>query len=319
MMFLLISLAVIVVAALLLWLFTFHTARRVELALPPEGRFVTVAGTRLHVLEAGQGPAVLLIHGLSGHLKHFSYGVVAQLAENHRVVALDRPGSGYSSPAAAADLETQADIVAGLIDTLGLGKPVIVGHSLGGALALAVALRHPEQVAGLALIAPLTHLPGAPSRAFSALTIRQDWLRHLVAWTLAVPLMIIGRKLTVDIVFGPEAFPRNFPFKGGGMLGLRPSHFVAASRDLNAIPLSLPAQQLRYASLRLPVSILYGRGDRILDPEFHGTALANAVPGAELQWVEGGHMLPVTQPEVTAAFIRQAVQRSAVAQAAQPA
>lgn len=319
MTFLLITLAAVLTIALLLGLFTWHTARRVERALPPEGRFIEVGGSTLHVLEAGQGPTVLLIHGLSGHLKHFSYGVMALLAKDHRVVALDRPGSGYSSPAATADLEAQADIVSGLIDTLGLGKPVIVGHSLGGGLALALALRHPQQVSGLALIAPLTHLPGAPSKAFSALTIRQDWLRHLVAWTLAVPLMIIGRKLTVDIVFGPEAFPRNFPFKGGGMLGLRPSHFVAASRDLNAIPLSLPAQQLRYASLQLPVSILYGRGDRILDPEFHGTALANVVPGAELQWVEGGHMLPVTQPEVTAQFIRQAVLRSAEVPAAQSA
>ncbi|MBD9482568.1 alpha/beta fold hydrolase [Pseudomonas sp. PDM14] len=319
MTFLLITLAVVLTIALLLWLFTFHTARRVELALPPEGRFVAVGGSNLHVLDVGQGPSVLLIHGLSGHLKHFSYGVMAQLAKDYRVVALDRPGSGYSSPAATADLETQADIVSGLIDALDLGKPLIVGHSLGGALALTLALRHPQQAAGLALIAPLTHLPGAPSKAFSALTIRQDWLRHLVAWTLAVPLMIIGRKLTVDIVFGPEPFPRNFPFKGGGMLGLRPSHFVAASRDLNAIPLSLPAQQLRYASLRLPVSILYGRQDRILDPEFHGTSLANIVPGAELQWVDGGHMLPVTQPEVTAAFIRKAAQRSAEVPAAQPA
>jgi alpha-beta hydrolase superfamily lysophospholipase len=87
-------------------LFTVHTVRQVERALPPAGRFVDVPGARLHLVERGSGPAVLLVHGLAGQLKHFTYGIVDQLAAQYRVVAVDRPGSGYSlrMPGASAAL-----------------------------------------------------------------------------------------------------------------------------------------------------------------------------------------------------------------------
>ncbi|HWJ96292.1 MAG TPA: alpha/beta fold hydrolase, partial [Telluria sp.] len=142
-------------------LFTRNTARRVEAYLPPGGRFVDVPGARLHIRDEGSGPPLLLIHGLAGQMCHYTYGVMERLAGEFRVVAVDRPGSGYSTRAEAtpADLSAQAAALAALIDELGLGQPVVVGHSLGGAVALALALEHPAKVAGLALIAPLTHAP----------------------------------------------------------------------------------------------------------------------------------------------------------------
>ena len=85
-------------------LFTWRTVRRVEAAVPPVGRFIDLPGARLHVVERGQGPALLLVHGLAGQLRHFTYDIVERLAINHRVVAVDRPGSGYSirTPGASA-------------------------------------------------------------------------------------------------------------------------------------------------------------------------------------------------------------------------
>src|ERR1700680_2309183 len=98
--------------------FAARTASKVEAALPPQGRFIDVPGARLHVVERGQGPALLLIHGLAGNLCHFTYGVVDALARDFRVVAVDRPGSGYSQrpPNAKATLSAQADVMAALIE-----------------------------------------------------------------------------------------------------------------------------------------------------------------------------------------------------------
>jgi len=293
-------------------IFTARTARKVEAALPPAGRFVDVPGARLHVVERGQGPTLLLVHGLAGQLCHFTYGIVDRLAAEYRVVAVDRPGSGYSTrPSdASAALSAQADVMAALIDTLKLGRVVVVGHSLGGALALALAQRHPERVAGLALVAPLTHEKETAPAAFRGLEISQPWLRTLVGWTFAVPMSIVMSKKVLDMVFGPEAVPPDYATRGGGLLSLRPSQFIAASTDLNAVNDDMAGIMQRYGAMQLPVSILYGKSDQILDPQEQGAALAAKLPGAELTLIDGGHMLPITAPERTAQFIREAAARA---------
>ncbi len=295
-------------------LFTIRTVRQVRSALPPTGRFIEVPGARLHVVEHGRGPALLLVHGLAGNLCHYSYGVFDALATQYRVVAVDRPGSGYSvrSTGASAALGAQADVMAALIDKLQLGRAVVVGHSLGGAVALALAQRHPQRVAALALVAPLSHgVKGLPA-AFKGLAIREPWLRELVAWTLAVPLSIAKGGEMLDQVFAPEAVPRDFGKRGGGLLTLRPGCFIAACADLVAIEEELPGMVQRYGAMDLPVSILYGRSDRILDPQEQGEALAAKVPGARLTLIDGGHMLPITAAKRTTQFIREAASRARI-------
>ena len=309
----LLLLVLLIVAGLMV--FSFLTARRIELGLPPEGRFITIMGNRIHYVEQGSGPrTVLLVHGLTGVLQNFTYAMLGELARDCRVIAIDRPGSGYSKRPlrSSASLAVQADVIAGLIDALQLDRPVVVGHSLGGAVALATALRHPDKISALALIAPLSRMPaGGPPGIFASLRIRWHWLRWLFAWALMLPLAARQRERIMQTAFGPEAVPAHFALRGGGAQAMRPSNYIAASRDLVALEPVLPRLQEGYEDLQLPVHILYGWGDRILDPQEQGRVLADQLPKGELELVEGGHMLPLTQPQRCVEFVRRTLQQTA--------
>jgi pimeloyl-ACP methyl ester carboxylesterase len=295
---------------------TTRLARRAEAALPPAGRFIEVPGARLHVVEAGAlrdgRTPILMLHGLAGQLHHFRYSLVDALAEETRVVAVDRPGSGYSTrePGCATALEDQADAIAALMDRLGFERALLVGHSLGGALSLAVALRHPTRVAGLALLAPLTTMPGGSPEVFRSLQVPPA-LRSLIARTVAIPAFVSRREALMRLVFGPEDAPGDYARRGGGLLSLRPQQFQSAAEDYAAVPRSLMALEARYDELvratpaPLPIAVLYGREDRVLDYRPQGEGFIARVPHARLELVTGGHMLPVTQPARCAELIRR--------------
>src|SRR5271156_894713 len=137
-----IGVALFTVLVVALVLFSAWTARQVEKRVPPRGRFIDVDGARFHYLDEGSGPALLLVHGLAGQMLNFTHSLSDRLKRDHRVVVLDRPGSGYSTrPAdASAALGPQADTIARFCQALGLERPLVVGHSMGGAIALALAL-----------------------------------------------------------------------------------------------------------------------------------------------------------------------------------
>ena len=314
-MTILIIIAAIVALALLallaLILFNAVTARRVTALLPPDGQFIDIDGARLHYVDRGQGPAIVMVHGLGGQTRNFSYALLERLSARHRVILLDRPGSGHSTRPArmSAGLATQSAVVAQFIGALQLERPLLVGHSFGGAVALGVALDHADSVSALALIAPLTHpMHNAPA-SMRALAIRSAAKRWLIAWTLAIPLSIRHRKRMVRAVFSPDRPPRDFAVAGGGLLSLRPSSFYATSSDMLAASLDLPALAPRYPQLAVPVRILYGKQDAVLDWREHGQALRDAAPLVELTLVDGGHMLPVSAPELCAAWIAEAVRQ----------
>jgi pimeloyl-ACP methyl ester carboxylesterase len=286
---------------------TRKTARNAAQAVPPRGAFVEISTGQLHYIDKGQGPVILMIHGLGAQLANFDTGLADALAQDYRVIAIDRPGMGWSERPddAPASPRAQAAQVAEVIDKLRLERPLVVGHSLGGAIAICLALDFPEKIRALALLAPLTMPPSATAKVFDGLNIRSAFLRRFVSQTVAVPTMIKTAQQNMAAIFGPDPVPSNYPIQGGGMLGLRPVSFWNTSRDYLASGKDLGFMIKGYADLQIPVSILYGRDDQVLDHTEHGTALAAKHPHIQLELLDGGHMLPLTHIQQTADFIRK--------------
>lgn len=292
--------------AALAW-FTWNTKRGAEVAIPPRGSFLDLPGGRVHYTDEGTGPAIVMIHGLGGQMGNFTLSLSPLLTDTHRVIVLDRPGMGYSdrAPDAPANPRAQAGTVAQVIEALRLERPLVVGHSLGGAIALCLAMEHPDKTRGLALLAPLTQPPTGPIKAFSGLDIKSPALRFALSWTLTTPVAIRTAPQVLEQVFGPDPIPDGYTIEGGALLGLRPSAFRNTSRDYLASGRDLHWMAEQYDSLKVPVRILFGAEDRILEAELHGRALVAKHPHIGLEVIEGGHMLPVTRARDCARFIRQ--------------
>jgi pimeloyl-ACP methyl ester carboxylesterase len=296
----------LLLVAAALALFTAWMALRAEQAVPPCGRFIEINGMRIHYLDQGRGPAVVMVHGLGGQLQNFSHSLLERLTGEFRVILVDRPGSGYSTRprGASAGLKAQGDTIAAFLRALNLDRPLLVGHSLGGAVALAVALDHPGCIGALGLAAPLTHPPRTVPAPFLRLALRSKALRWAAAWTLATPLSLLKGPEMLAYVFSPDTPPADFAVAGGGRLGLRPRTFYATSSDMVAVSEDLPRMAERYGTLRMPVAVLFGQDDRILSWREHGATMEEKVPNLDLTVIPGGHMLPVTAPDRTAEWVR---------------
>ncbi|TMV07545.1 alpha/beta fold hydrolase [Ruegeria sediminis] len=276
--------------------------------VPQIGKVQPVAGGAIHYVEAGdpERQTLVLIHGLSGQLQHYTYALMPELSRDFHVLALDRSGCGYSvrDSAELGALTEQARMIREFLDAQGVTNPVLVGHSLGGAVALAMALDCPHKTAALALLSPLTHpTPGTPP-AFKALEIRTGWLRNLIGHTLAVPMARKTAPQVLKAVFAPEPIPTDFLERAGGALGLRPSAFITASQDVVAANAGIGPLAARYPQLAVGGAILFGAEDPIVSPASQG--LPMRAYGLEVEQLAGrGHMIPITAPDDCAAFIRK--------------
>jgi len=281
-------------------------ARRAERRNPPMGRFVEVDGVRLHYLEKGEGPPVVLIHGNVITAEDFAHsGLLDRLAARHRVIAFDRPGMGYSdrprdrlwSPAAQADLFRHA------FDALGIERPVVLGHSLGAMVATALGLDHARAVSGLVLLGGYfypTVRGDAALAAPVAVPVLGDVLRYTVSPLFGAALMPAFIKGMFTPLPIPERFTENFP----PSLSLRPWQIRAMAEDGTGMIAAAAAVQHRYGELTMPVAILAGAEDMVADVGRQSTRLHEAVPHSSLRLVPGvGHMVHYAAHDEIAAAV----------------
>lgn len=269
-------------------------ARRAEESNPPVGSFVEVDGVRLHYLERGSGPLIVLLHGNGTMIQDWlASGVFEALAKTNRVIAFDRPGFGHSerprttiwTPAA------QAKLIAAALAAKGEAAATIVGHSFGTMVAAELGLRHPEAASALVLIAGYYYpsiRPDAVLAAPPAIPVIGDAIRYTVS-----PLIGAAMKRPMEAqIFGPApvsaGWESEFPFE----MTLRPSQIRAASAEAALTVAAAASLSPRLGGLALPVTVVAGKGDKVVSTEDQSIRLAGAVATCELILVEGaGHMV----------------------------
>ena len=280
--------------------------QKIKHSIPKFGKTTVLEDAEIHWYETGQGRPIIMLHGLAGNLRNFTYALSERLDQDYRVIAIDRAGCGWSkrSKPEIATLQEQARIIAQFIDKEQIDKPLIVGHSLGGAIALALALEYNNKISGLALICPATQTVDKVPDIFQFLNISNRLLRFFLAHTFSSLFGILTRKDTFEIAFSPEPVSENFSIKGGGDLALTSKAFIKTSEDLVFALSSAPLLVGREKELNVPTKTLFGEKDEILDVKLHGERFAE-LSGTQIKVLAGkGHMLPLTQPEECSTFIR---------------
>lgn len=275
------------------------SAKRAEADCPPIGNFVEVDGVRLHYVDRGKGPAVVLLHGNGVMLQDFELsGVLELAAEHHRVIAFDRPGFGYSDRPRSKiwTAAAQADLIAKALEQIGVGPAIVVGHSWGTLVALAMGLDHREATAGLVLLSGYyygTARPDVLPSSIPALPLLGD----LIANTTAPLTGLLIGPAAVKASFAPAQISEKFVSFPKAM-GLRPSQMRATAADTAMMIPGAIALSKRYGELDLPVIIMAGQGDLIAHVGRHGERLVGEVKGAELRIVpEQGHLFHYEVPE----------------------
>lgn len=274
-------------------------AEQAELTFLPKGRFITADGVRLHYVERGRGPPVVFLHGNGAMVADMLIsGVVDHAASAYRAIAFDRPGFGHSERPRdrAWTAANQATLFAKTFSQLGLGSPIVVGHSWGTLVALALAIHHPGSVSGLVLASGY-YFPTARSDValFSGPSL--PLIGDLISYTVAPMIGEVTGWPLIAKMFAPQpispTFEREFPMP----LALRPSQIKAFSQDTSHIISA--AQQLspHYASIRCPTVVMAGDADGIVNVDRQARRLHGAIAGSRIDVLPGaGHMIHHLDP-----------------------
>ena len=253
-------------------------------------------GLRIHYTQAGEGPDLVLIHGLTGNLAVWHLQIVPRLWDHFRVTTYDLRGHGYSGvPATGYDADQMAQDLFELLDALEIERAAVAGHSYGADIALYAANRHPERIEQIiAIEAALPAMVHARSR--DEWEGWGHWVDMLERSGHPVPASrrtdvgyLLRASLDVPKKWGPlNGLPRNpKPF-------LRLVEETTVTTDYEVVG-SLPLERL--PSIETPVTLVFTEGSAFMGTHDH---LARHLPNARsvlLPETEWGHFGPLEQPD----------------------
>ncbi|SEL99447.1 Pimeloyl-ACP methyl ester carboxylesterase [Roseovarius tolerans] len=303
-----------------LWGCTQHRARLheagAEAAFPPEGQIIEVDGHRVHAVvmgpDDGSVPDLVLLHGASGNTRDMTFDLAPRLAGDYRVIVLDRPGLGYTERInrTGATITQQAALLQKAAAQFGAENPIVLGHSYGGAVALAWAVTQPDHIAALVDVA------GAAKPWDTGLSTYYRVLSHPLLGPLVIPFITAyvddaRVEQAVSEIFTPQAPPEGYLAHIGPGLTLRRHSMRANALQRANLLAEIEALHPRYDEIEIPVEIVHGTADTTVGLSIHSRPLADQVEGANLTALDGiGHMPHHAAPDAVIAAIHRAATRA---------
>lgn len=294
---------VLLIGALLLALFVVGNicfSKLAEWRNPPIGKFLECDGVVLHYIDRGDpaAPCVVLLHGNGSMIQDFTIsGLVDLLARSNRVVCFDRPGFGYSQRprlriwSAAA----QAALLMKALDQLGVRDPVVLGHSWGASVAIALGVRRDYPIRGLVLASGY-YFPTSRFDVWLMSVPAIPVLGDLVSYTVAPIISWAILPGALRKIFAPRSVPPTFKNEFPASLVLRPTQLRAAAEE-SALLIPTAAQfQPYYSTMHDQVQIFHGLEDQVIEHK-QARDLHQALPRSDLHLISNaGHMVTHADP-----------------------
>lgn len=299
--------------------------QNIEAEFPPVGQFAEVNGGRVHYVQKGSGPHVVLLHGAGGNLRDFTFDLMDRLADDYTVSAFDRPGLGYTDRVpgvAKGPLATdgdspaqQARMLREAAAQIGIENPIVAGHSFGGIVAMAWAdlgLSEDVPVNASGIVSFAGVLMPWPDDLGAYYTINGGLIGGLVTIPLIsafVPESTINE--TLGGIFTPDPVPAGYADHIGGPLAVRQTTFRANVRQVNTLRPHVVDMLTRYPQLSLPIEIIHGTKDTTVPDFVHPQEFVKVVDSANYVPLPGvGHMPHHADPQAAVDAINRAASRA---------
>jgi pimeloyl-ACP methyl ester carboxylesterase len=260
---------------------------------PPQGRMIDIDGVRLHYVERGKGRPLVLFHGNGSMIQDFeSSGLIDLAAENYRVIVFDRPGFGHSSRPRNViwTPEAQADLFMKAFDRLNVQRAIVLGHSWGASVAVALAIKHRSFVEALVLASGY-YFPTARADVATLSVPAIPVLGDIVSFTVSPLASRVMWPAMLRKAFGPRSVPEKFAGFPKEM-AIRPSQIRASAAETALMIPAAFASSKTYNELAMPTVILAGEDDRLIDIDEQSGRLHDEVKQSKLHRIAGGgHMI----------------------------
>lgn len=290
----------VVLAALVL--FSYWQDRNVTRQRPPAGEFIDTAEGRVHLITRGEPGGdklpVVMVHGSFTNVLDMDVDLAQELMAERQVFLPDRPGHGFSERQQDGHrLDVQVAAMREAVRAKGARRYVVMGQSYGAAAALVWALAYPEDVAGLVLVAPVTHPWPYGVRWYIrvAMNPRYGWLFRRTF--IALYARYGAKRGVAKALKGCKAAPYYYD-RTRVALSFRAEEFKWNAEDICRLYEQLVPLEKRYPELEIPVEVVAGTHDLTVLLPIHGQKLASDVPDCHIDVVEhGGHALHHSHPE----------------------